>query len=120
MLDETKKGRERITDALEFIIDDAQSRCDSGCLITNLLLERGGQDQDVLKAADQKWHGTLKLVKKAVEAGIQDKSIKTSMSSELLALSIMNILNGLRVTFRTKTDFDLIKKMLKENLKALL
>ncbi|TGN10087.1 TetR/AcrR family transcriptional regulator [Leptospira ilyithenensis] len=115
-------GKERIEDFFQEILKDSQKTNYVGCLMTNLLLEKGNTDQDVQKATNERLTMTKKNLQDVVEIGVTDGSINIpeGLDSELISLSLMNLLNGLRVTIQTKTEIDKIKKMVKISLKSLI
>ncbi len=113
-------GREKIESFFEAILAEAADHKNPGCLITNLLLEKGATDMEVWKAASARWNETRAAVQFAIEAGIKDKSIHSKLDPEVLSYALMNLLNGLRVTVRASNDLEKIKKVVRVSLQSLL
>lgn len=110
-------GREKINAYFEATFTECKG---GGCLITNQILEKGATDKELLKIASKRWEQTRATFQKVIEEGIQDKSIKSKVDPEILSYSIMNLLNGLRVTARATSDTNKIKEMVKVSLRGIL
>ncbi|GEM_PF-2052033 len=92
----------------------------SGCLITNLLLEKGATDSSVLEAASRRWHQARDALKKAIKAGKKDGSIRPDVDDELVSYALMNLLSGMRVTVRATRSLKQVSKVIQLSLNALL
>lgn len=113
-------GRERIEGFFNQSIKDATCTEYTGCLVTNLLLEKGNTDDEVRKAAATRWQMTKEGFKKAIEVGQKDKTIKADVDSELMAIMLMNVLNGMRVSVQACSDMKKLKKVINLSLELML
>ena len=118
--DQSLSGRERIEAFFEATLAEAADHTDPGCLITNLLLEKGATDMEVWKAASARWNQTRAALQSVVEIGVKDKSIHSRQDPEILSYALMNLLNGLRVTVRASNNLPKITKVIMVSLKSLL
>lgn len=110
-------GRQKIESFFETTLSECKGS--GGCLVTNQLLETGGIDKDLQKAASQRWEQTRLIFQEIIEMGIKDKSI-TKSDAEITSYSIMNLLNGIRVSSRATVDKEKLKKSVKATLDSLL
>jgi TetR/AcrR family transcriptional regulator, transcriptional repressor for nem operon len=113
-------GREKIERFFEATIAEAADYKNPGCLITNLLLEKGATDIEVLKIASARWNETRSAFQNVIEAGVKDRSIRSKFDPDSLSLMLMNLLSGLRVTVRASGDMEKIKKVVRNTLQAIL
>lgn len=120
LTDRSLTGRKRIEGFFDSIVEEATDAENPGCLVSNLLLEKGGTDVDVLKAASCRWNETRTAIESVIEGGIADGSIKTAIDPEIVGYALMNLLNGLRITARATNDATKIRKITRETLKALI
>ncbi len=118
--DTSLSGREKIEAFFKATMAEAADHTNPGCLVTNLLLEKGATDIEVWKAASARWNETRIAVQHAIETGITDKSLHSRLDPEVLSYALMNLLNGLRVTVRASNDLEKIKKVVKVSLESLL
>lgn len=89
-----------------------------GCLITNLLMEKGACDKEVTKLVSGRWDQTRNLLQQILEDGKRDKSLPVSLDAETVSYALMNLLNGLRVTARATNDETKLKKIVRLSLDA--
>ncbi len=113
-------GRKKIETFFANVLGEAKDNSSPGCLITNLLLEKGASDPEVAAAAMERWNQTRAILEEIVSAGKKDKSIKSATDSETLSYALMNLLSGLRVTARATKDCAKMKKMVQASLDGLL
>lgn len=113
-------GRARIENFFRELINMSIDPSNNGCLVTNLVLEKGDRDRDIYKITSKRWALVRDLFEAAVRAGRKDGSIADRGPSKLVAYSLMNMLSGLRVTFKVDRDVATIRKVIDMNLKALL
>jgi TetR/AcrR family transcriptional regulator, transcriptional repressor for nem operon len=97
---EGKSAREKLETFFAKLVVELTDDRYTGCLVTNILLEKGGCDKDVAKLAGNRWEQTRKLFSAALEEGKRDKSLPVSLDVETVSFALMNLLNGLRVTAR--------------------
>lgn len=84
----------------EGVVADCADARHPGCLVSNLLLEKGQSDAHIRKTAVSYWKKTHETIRKTVERGQADGSISRKHSAEEIAWALMNLLNGLRITAR--------------------
>lgn len=113
-------GRGKIEAFFAYALAEAADASHPGCLVTNILMEKGASDKEVSKAASARWQQTRQAIQKIVEEGMEDGSIRRKMDAEMLSYSLMNVLNGLRVTARATDDCQHMKKVVAANLESLL
>lgn len=113
-------GRRRIEGFFEAVLSECGDQAGTGCLVTNLLLEKGGSDAEVKKAATARWNQTRQGLEAVIELGKKDKSIRANVDAEIVSYALMNLLNGLRVTARATNDCAKMKKVVQTSLDSLL
>lgn len=115
-----RTGRQKIEEFFHSFLGEAADDNHPGCLITNLLLEKGGTDMDVWKAASSRWNETRLALQTVIEQGVKDKSIRKDIDADLASYSLITLLNGLRVTARATHDCAKLKRVVEANLEQIL
>jgi TetR/AcrR family transcriptional regulator, transcriptional repressor for nem operon len=91
--------------AIEHFFADLVTLClseeDHGCLVSNLLLEKGASDPDIQDEAAHYWRQSEQALRASCERGLQDGSIRCKHSAEVLAAMLMTWMSGLRVSARS-------------------
>lgn len=90
-----------------------------GCLMGNTLVELSEQDPDFLEAARKHLNHLENIFCEQIRRSQQSGELTTQRSPELLALSLINLWNGLHITLRATDDKEAIKKMVAMNLEIL-
>lgn len=111
-------AREKIEAFFDKLVGELTDVKKPGCLVTNLLLEKGACDKEVAKLAGSRWEQTRGLLQSILEEGKRDKSMPVSLDAETVSFALMNLLNGLRVTARATNDAEKIKKIVRLSLDA--
>ncbi|RZA01810.1 MAG: TetR/AcrR family transcriptional regulator [Proteobacteria bacterium] len=111
-------ARQKIELFFEKLITELGDAKKPGCLVTNLLLEKGACDKEVAKLAGARWEQTRALMACTLEEGKKDKSLPVSLDVEAVSFALMNLLNGLRVTARAINQEDKLKKIVRLSLDA--
>lgn len=120
LCDPALNGRERLERFFEAVLLECADYQNPGCLITNLLLEKGGTDHQVRKIASARWNENRKAFLVVIKAGLKDGSIHTKLDPETLSFMLMNLLSGLRVTVRASKDMAKIKQVVQTSLHSML
>lgn len=108
---------------IERFFDDLVNECanpeNPGCLVSNLLLEKGHSDNDIRDEAVGFWRVTQQALLQHCERGLLDGSINSDSSAAVLAASLMTWMSGLRISARAG-NVQLMKKTNTAFLAALL
>jgi len=108
---------------IERFFEDVVIECSNvdnpGCLVSNLLLEKGQSDADIRDEAVGFWQVTQQALMQHCERGLQDGSINGESSAAVLAASLMTWMSGLRISARAG-NVQLMKKTTTAFLAALL
>lgn len=113
-------GRKKIEAIFAIALAEAADPSHPGCLVTNILMEKGASDREVARAASARWQHAREVLQKVVEEGMKDGSIRRQMDAEMLSYSLMNVINGIRVTARATEGCQQLKKVVAASLDSLL
>jgi TetR/AcrR family transcriptional repressor of nem operon len=113
-------GRKKIEAIFAIALAEAADPTHPGCLVTNILMEKGASDREVAEAASARWQHAREIMQKIVEEGMKDGSIRRQMDAEMLSYSLMNVINGIRVTARATEGCQQLKKVVAASLDSLL
>jgi hypothetical protein len=91
------------------IISECTNSDHAGCLVSNLLLEKGGCDPDIRDEATGFWRATQQALYAQCARGLDDGSIRSKSSAATLASSLMTWMSGLRVAARANSSAQLKK-----------
>ncbi len=113
-------GRAAIEHFFTDLVELCLSEKDYGCLVSNLLLEKGASDPDIQDEAAHYWRQSHQALRATCERGLQDGSINSKQSAETLAAMLMTWMSGLRVSARSSavTAMRASTKVFLENLLA--
>jgi TetR/AcrR family transcriptional regulator, transcriptional repressor for nem operon len=87
---------------MRFAIMPAKAKkCPEGCLGANTALELGLIDPDAAKEVKKLFRGMEEILGKAIKKGQKSGEISTRFESAVIAKSLVNTLNGIRVLEKT-------------------
>jgi TetR/AcrR family transcriptional regulator, transcriptional repressor for nem operon len=98
--EECLTGKEQIWRFFKEAIESSESPDSPGCLVTNLLMEKGLTDLDIAKLTSKKWQNTRLALKESFLKGQKDRSFQKEVDAQMASHVFIMILSGLRVAER--------------------
>lgn len=113
-------GRQAIEGFFATVLTQCADPKHPGCLVSNLLLEKGLSDEEIRDQAQARWSGTRLALKKTCQRGMKDGSVSSSVSADTLADALMVMMSGLRVSARAGIPSSALKKVVAASMESLL
>ncbi len=102
IIHETDSPLAAIDRVMRFAIMPAKAKnCPEGCLAANTALELGLNDPEAAKEVKTLFRGLEEIFGKAIKQGQESGEISTRFESAVIAQSLVNTLNGIRVLEKT-------------------
>lgn len=113
-------GKQAIEGFFAAVLAECSNPLHPGCLISNLLLEKGLSDEEIREQVQARWLGTRLAIKKACQRGLKDGSVTSSISADIMADALMVLMSGLRVSARAGIQPSALKKVVVTSIASLL
>jgi TetR/AcrR family transcriptional regulator, transcriptional repressor for nem operon len=102
IIDETNSPLAALDRVMRFAIVPTKARnCPEGCLAANTALELGLTDPEAAGEVKKMFRGLEEIFGKAIKKGQKSGEITTRFESGVIAQSLVNTLNGIRVLEKT-------------------
>jgi TetR/AcrR family transcriptional regulator, transcriptional repressor for nem operon len=112
-------GKQAIAIFFAGVLEQCADPANAGCLVSNLLLEKGLSDSEVRAEAGHYLQRTQELLEQTCARGLQDGSILSALSAKQLASLLLTWLSGMRVIARSPQP-NTLKSSTEEFLQAIL
>jgi TetR/AcrR family transcriptional regulator, transcriptional repressor for nem operon len=112
-------GRQAIEEFFAAVLTQCSDPLHPGCLVSNLLLEKGFSDEEIREQVQARWLGTRLGLKKAYQRGLKDGSVVSPISADIVADALMVLMSGLRVSVRAGISPLALKKVVVTSIQSL-
>jgi TetR/AcrR family transcriptional regulator, transcriptional repressor for nem operon len=113
-------GRQAIEGFFTAVLLQCANPMHPGCLVSNLLLEKGLSDEEIREQVQARWSSTRLALKKACQRGLKDGSVTSKVSADTMADALMVVMSGLRVSARAGIQPAALKKVVAASIQSLL
>jgi TetR/AcrR family transcriptional regulator, transcriptional repressor for nem operon len=113
-------GRQAIEGFFAAVLAQCANPMHPGCLVSNLLLEKGLSDEEIREQVQARWLGTRLALKKTCQRGLKDGSVTNGVSADVMADALMVMMSGLRVSARAGIQPLALKKVVTASIQSLL